>query len=171
MKLPSASNKVTSVSSAARNYAGTTHNNFVTSVTQSGMTYNYSYTAKSGTGFDPRKQFSSLTITGPNGYNRKLDYTLQGAPRHRQLIKTDTDSLGNKTTYGYTVGSLISSITFPEGNRIEYKYDSLGNVKEQRTKAKPGTSLADLVITANYDEFNCFGLSCYRPKYTIDAKR
>ncbi|WP_196138969.1 RHS repeat domain-containing protein [Aliikangiella sp. G2MR2-5] len=169
-KLPSSTNYVTSVSSATQNYAGISHSNFVTSVETKGVTYNYAYTAKSGTGYDPRKQFSTLVITGPEGYYRKLDYAVWGAPNHRQLVTAETDSQGNTTRYGYTTNNRIKKIIFPEGNSVHYTYDAYGNVTSKTTKAKPGSGLADITVVANYNTGSCVLFGCYRPTYTIDGK-
>ena len=72
--LPGNSDESISVQSAELEYQGVTHNNFVTHVTRDGKSYGYEYTAKSGQGYDPRKQFEKLVITGPNNYQREITY-------------------------------------------------------------------------------------------------
>jgi len=168
-KLPSDTANSLSVASATLDYAGVSHNNFVTSVVRDGQSFNYAYTAKSGTGFNPKKQFSKVTVSGPEGYSRTVDFQVWGAPSPRQLITADTDSLGNKTEYTYNSYKQIDTITYPEGNKIKYKYDSLGNITEKRMVAKATSSLDDIVFTAFYDINNCSVLTCFRPFYTIDA--
>jgi len=167
-KRPGNSSNNLSISSATNDYAGETHNNFVTKVIRDGQTFNYTYTAKSGTGYDPSKQFSKIAITGPGGYSRQIDLTNKPAPTHRQLISADTDSFGNTTRYDYTTGNRVKRITYPENNKVELDYDNLGNITFKRTIAKPSSNLADIVVTANYDLLSCSGLNCYRPTYTID---
>jgi len=169
-KLPSDNTDSLTISSATRDYAGEQHNNFVTNVIRDGKAYNYTYTAKSGYGYDPKKQFSKVNITGPLNYNRTLDFTVKPAPNHRQFITADTDSLGNKTTYTYTVGNRIDTITFPEGNKAKYTYDALGNITSKTLIAKPGSGVANIVTTANYDQGSCIKLTCFRPTYTLDSK-
>jgi len=170
LKLPGDSSSSISVTSATKDYAGTEHNNFVTNVSQNGKSFTYNYTPKSGSGYDPRKQFSHLSINGPKGYSRQLEFIVKQARNHRQFIHTSTDGLGNTTTYGYNEGNNLHSIIYPEGNKIIYTRDSLGNVINQRTIAKPGSSLVDIVITAGYNSGNCNKLKCFRPEYLIDAK-
>jgi RHS repeat-associated protein len=157
-----------SLSSATRGYAGISHNNFVTSVTRNGQHYQYSYTASSGSGYDPRKQFSKLIITGPESYRRTIEYFVWGGAEKRQLIKSDTGSEGNKTSYTYTTSKRVESVTFPEGNKVKFTYDSHGNITSKRSISKPGFSLPDKVERAVYPS-TCTELTCYRPIYTVDA--
>ncbi|MEX1221394.1 MAG: RHS repeat-associated core domain-containing protein [Idiomarina sp.] len=170
LKKPSDSNNSIVVASATDSYAGVSHSNFVTSVTTQGVTYNYDYVAKSGTGFDPRKQFSRVTITGPQGYNRQVDLQVTGAPRPKSLITADRDSAGNTTHYTYTSFNRLKSVQHPEGNKEVYSYDALGNLIEKRLVAKPGSGLSDIVVTADYDITGCVNVGCYRPSSVTDAK-
>lgn len=172
LTLPDDNTPILSVASAMLNYAGQTHNEFVTQVISQGKTFNYVYTAKSGTGFDPRKQFSQLNITGPAGYNRTLVYDVKPAPSQRQFIESDTDSLGNTTSYTYTDGNRVETVTYPEGNIVELEYDDYGNVTKKTHKAKPGSTLTDIVEEATYDLTECQNneLSCFRPNSIKDGK-
>lgn len=86
-----------------------------------------------------------------------------------------TDELGRVTEGDYCLpfrGSCyvepLKSWTFPEGNRQEFTYDAFHNITETRWKAKPGSGLADIVTTADYDCTN--RLLCAKPVYTIDAR-
>jgi RHS repeat-associated core domain len=161
-------NNVT-VTSATRSYAGISHNNFVSSVTRNGQTYQYNYTVATGTGYEPREQFTKLVITGPESYLRTLEYYVWGGLNKRQLVKSDTDALGNKTQYTYTLNSRIDTVTFPEGNKIKFSYDHHANITEKRQIAKPGSGLADKVETAVYPT-TCYAIACFRPIYTVDAQ-
>ncbi|MFB0999346.1 MAG: hypothetical protein QMC13_03855, partial [Colwellia sp.] len=183
LKLPGDSSNTLVVTSATRSHAdtnrnkfvtmdeliSTNHNKFVTNVTRTGQSFNYTYTAKSGTGYDPKKQFSKVSISGPGGYSREVGFIVQPIPYSRQFIQTDKDSLGNITTYGYTTGNRLGSVLYPEGNQEIYTYDSLGNITSKRLIDKPTSSLIDIVVTANYDLTNCSILNCFRPNYKIDA--
>ncbi len=173
LKFPDDSAPSLQVSSAALNYGGINHNLFVTDVVNRGLIYKYSYSAATGTGFDPTKQFSKIQITGPAGYQRTVQLSVYPAPEQRQLIRSDTDSLGRTTHYTYTGTKQIESVTFPEGNKEIYSYDDLGNVIKKQQVAKPGSNLNDLVTEAGYDILNCdvrLTLLCYRPTHTLDAK-
>jgi RHS repeat-associated protein len=173
LKLPDDSTQTLQVSSATLNYGGINHNLFVTDVVNRGLAYKYSYTAASGTGYDPAKQFSRIQITGPAGYLRTVQLSVYPAPEQRQLITSDTDSLGQITRYTYTNNKQLESVTFPEGNKEFYSYDELGNLIKKQQIAKPGSNLNDLVTEAGYDIINCdvhLTMLCYRPTHTLDAK-
>lgn len=173
LKLPDNSVNTMQVSSATLNYGGINHNLFVTDVVNQGLVYKYNYTAATGTGFDPSKQFSRIQITGPAGYQRTVQLSVYPAPEQRQLITSDTDSLGRQTRYTYTSNKLMESVTFPEGNKEIYSYDALGNLIKKQQIAKAGSGLNDLITEAGYDILNCdvhLTLLCYRPTYTLDAK-
>lgn len=173
LKLPDDSAQTLQVSSATLNYGGINHNLFVTDVTDRGLAYKYVYTAATGIGFDPAKQFSKIQISGPAGYQRSVQLSVYPAPEQRQLIRSDTHSLGRTTHYTYTGNKQIESVTLPEGNQEIYSYDALGNVIKKQQIAKPGSNLSDLVTEAGYDIINCdvrLTLLCYRPTYTLDAK-
>lgn len=122
MRLPGDTHNSTTVVSASRNYGGETHSEFVTSVTNNGATYNYSYTPAND--FPKRINFSKLRITGPEGYSRTLDYKLaptagqnQFTQGGRQWIVTDADGLGNIMSYAYTGLNRLERVTYPEGNQ------------------------------------------------------
>ncbi|KGJ90964.1 RHS repeat domain-containing protein [Colwellia psychrerythraea] len=169
-KRPGDSVNSLSVSSASRDYAGNTHNNFVTNVTRDGQSFNYVYTPKTGTGYDSKKQFVQVNITGPKGYSRKVELDVYPAPNHRQFISKDTDSLGNTTLYSFGQTNRLEGIVYPEGNMIRIVYDSVGNIISKKNIAKPNSGLADIEETANYDLTLCPNLGCFRPTYTTDAK-
>ena len=169
LKLPSDSAASVAVSAATLNYAGDSHNNFVTQVVRQGQTFNYAYTAVSGTGYNPRKQFNKIVITGPLGYKRTIGLQVFGAPYPRQLITSDTDSFGKVTNYTYS-GRVLESITLPEGNKEQYQYDGNGNITKKTMIAKPGSGIANREVSAYYPVSNCSNVACYRPDYTIDAR-
>lgn len=183
--LPNDSAPQLSVSSGPLPLNGSTHQDLVTQVVRDGMTFNYAYTQSSKADGDDstRKYFTQLVITGPENYQRTLQYELQHesvAKFNQNLIK-DTDALGNSTSYtytnaGWTGGTVLESVTYPEGNKEFYRYDGLGNVIEKRLIAKPGSGQADIVSSAFYDISACFHIAdsphrfgCYRPQYTIDG--
>ena len=62
----------------------------------------------------------------------------------------------------------VQSWTFPEGNKREFDYDPNGNIIETRLVAKPGSGLANIVTTADYDCLNL--ILCNKPVYTIDGE-
>lgn len=87
------------------------------------------------------------------------------------------DALGRTTRFeyyplsnprNYPVDLRLKKVTAPEGNSTEYKYDSRGNTIEIRQAAKPGSSLADRVSTANFDTTCANIRTCNQPNYVID---
>jgi RHS repeat-associated protein len=90
-----------------------------------------------------------------------------------------TDPLGRITTFEYypwstprswNVDQRLKKVTSPEGNYTQYSYDLRGNITEVRQVAKPGSALADIVSTANYDA-TCSNIKkCNKPNFTIDPK-
>lgn len=168
-KLPGDSSDILSVHSDEKTYAGVRHRNFVSRVDHQGQSYQYQYTAQSGSGFNPRKQFNKLQITGAHGYQRTLEYKVYGAPMQRQLVSKDIDAQGKVTQYVYTTGNLLKSVTYPEGNRVEFDYDGLYNLIKRTHHPKPGSTEPATVTQAYYNIGNCTGLACYRPQYTLDA--
>ena len=171
--LPGNSHTSLAVSAASQDYGGTTHNNFVTKVVRDGMSFTYTYTAASGTGYDPRTQFRQVAISGPAGYGRTITLKVDPAPKPQQLISSDTDSLGQVTRYTYTSYNRLESVTFPEGNQEFYSYDTYGNVFKKQQKAKGHPAVAAIVTEAYYNITNCdvqLTLLCFRPEYSTDAK-
>jgi len=140
------------------------------------MSYSYTYTAASGSGYDSHKQFSKVVLSGPEGYSRTVNLQVFAAPEHRQLIQSDTDSQGKTTHYTYSGNNQLESVTYPEGNKEIYTYDSMGNITHKRQVAKAGSGLADIVTQAYYNVTNCSdigvpaNLLCFRPEYTLDGK-
>jgi len=169
-KRPGDSANAVSVASSWLNYAGQYHDNFTTQVIRDGQIFNYTYTPKSGAGYDSSAQYTQLVITGPGGYSRQIALDVNYASdTHPQLITSDTNSLGQTTHYSYTQGNRLEIVTHPEGNKEKYTYDALGNIIEKRLIAKPGSNLPDIVSSANYNALTCDGLACFRPAYIVDA--
>ncbi|MFT4252342.1 MAG: transglutaminase domain-containing protein [Caulobacter sp.] len=75
-----------------------------------------------------------------------------------------TDELGRQTASAYDGRHRVSSRTYPEGDVDQFKYDERGNVVELRKIAKPGSGLADLVMTAGYDA------TWNKPSWVKDAR-
>ncbi len=170
--LPKNSTNSIVVKSESQAHGAITHAQFVTQVNNNGKVYNYQYLAKTDAELD-NQYFTQVTITGPNNYNRELEVTVDMHPKYRPRVTKDTDSLGNVTRYGYTQGNSVSSVTYPEGNRVTFTRDTFGNITRKRLTAKPNSGVADIVTTAHYDLSGCSisntNLACYRPQYTIDA--
>lgn len=76
---------------------------------------------------------------------------------------------GETTSYTYYANDLVQTVTAPEGNSVEYTYDSRGNVTETRFHAKSGSGLSDITTSATYPA--CTGTNavlCNKPSTTTD---
>jgi YD repeat-containing protein len=92
-----------------------------------------------------------------------LDYTTG-------RVLSDTDALGRKTTFTPDSFHRITDVTFPEGNKDHYDYDSRGNVLLKTSIPKPGSGLANVVVQAVYP-VNCTNpKTCNQPASVIDAR-
>lgn len=146
------------------------NNRVVKHVQRQGMQFDYQYVQKSGYGFDPDKQFSKITITGPHNYQRVIDFKLFAAPEQRQQISASTDSNGHTTRYQFNADNLLAQVTYPEQNQVQFRYDRYGNLIERREIAKPGDGGQDIVNSALYPVDSCNDtLLCFRPEYVIDG--
>jgi YD repeat-containing protein len=92
-----------------------------------------------------------------------------------------TDPLGRVTSATYTsLGDpfrargtgLLTSQTFPEGNRVELSYNDRGLIIEQRVLPKPGSGNPTLVTSTSYpaDCTSTTRKTCNQPTSVTDAK-
>ena len=151
----------------------------VAGVTRDGVAYSYGYTnpalVYSNTVYD------KLNVTGPASYSQEFDFdhVLPPGAGGGQVVNrlgSSKDSLGRVTTYGYDPNSSLrlTSITAPEGNRVEVSYDDFGNITQRQTVPKPGSGQATLAENAYYNITSCDpslpSVLCYRPSWTTDAR-
>jgi RHS repeat-associated protein len=171
-KLPGDENENIIVESDLNDYGPSNHNLFVTSVINNGKEYSYEYSLKEGS-YDERKQFDLIKITGPENYSRTIHLDVDESPKTSQRISKDVDGLGKETKYEYTGHNQIELITYPEGNKVKYSYDTYGNIIKKTLIPKSSPTVANIVTEANYDISGCTvsntNLSCYRPTYILDA--
>ena len=129
----------------------------VTSWTNGSETYTYAY-ADSG---DTR----TTTITGPGSVVvRTLTSSIS-----KLLILTDKDALNRTTTYTYDGTNRLTRITYPEGNYVNYTYDSRGNITLTRLVAKSGSGLSDITTSATYPSTCSNPVTCNKPTSTTNA--
>ncbi|NJO13477.1 MAG: hypothetical protein HC872_08440 [Gammaproteobacteria bacterium] len=88
-----------------------------------------------------------------------------------------TDPLGRSSSFTYFANSvidfeesLLAGETLPEGNAQQLTRDARANIIEKRIKAKPGSGLADRVITASYPASCSNRKTCNKPDFLIDAR-
>ncbi|KTE38037.1 hypothetical protein ATE62_11850 [Sphingopyxis sp. HIX] len=107
----------------------------------------------------------TTTVTDPLSHATIYQFSLTS-----QRMTSMTDAAGGVTTYQYDDKARLTQVAYPEGNLEKYVYDARGNVTEKRSVAKPGSGLADVVLTAGYDA-SCISIAkCNKPNWTRDAK-
>ncbi|MBN8809642.1 MAG: RHS repeat-associated core domain-containing protein [Sphingomonas sp.] len=144
----------------------------VGAVSRDGVNWSYSYQNPTYNIGASRYNYDNVVVTGPNGY--QMTYAIQqkspGVPSPPQnAIVSVTDALNHVTSYTYDSRVRPVGITYPEGNSVAITYDVYGNITNQTTNAKPGSSLAAVSQSAFVDTTSCTGVLCYRPVWTRDG--
>ena len=128
-----------------------------TSVARDGMSWTYNFSLAANV--------MTMTRTDPVGHVRTvLSDTNVGLPT------SVTDEQGRVTTHQYDSKGQRTRTTFPEGNAVQFSYDTRGNVTEVRRVAKPGSGIADIVTSAAYPPTCASAASCNRPTSTTDER-
>lgn len=132
-------------------------NGRVTSITNNGETKTYAWsTSGSNTVLN--------TSTGAGETGQRISN-----PAIQQVLVANDGSIA-ATNYTYDANGRLTRETRPEGDYTNYTLDSRGNVTELRVVAKPGSGIADIVSTANFDASCLNAVKCNKPNYTIDPK-
>lgn len=127
----------------------------VASVTRDGVAKTYTWSTSGGNDV-------VNTGGGAGGSETVTTTPSQGQPG------TVVNAASNTTTNSYDANNRLTRTTEPEGNYVNYTYDSRGNVTETRLVAKSGSGLADIVTTANYDATCTSAVKCNQPNYVLD---
>jgi RHS repeat-associated protein len=141
------------------------NNDLIGTVSNDGITYNYSYTnirlGLNGPLFD------SVNVTGPNGYAEK--YNLNASNEGNSNVLTQAiDSISRSTSFARDMYGRITKITYPEGNSVSVVYTN-GMVSTRTATAKAGSGLAALTETLGYNAA-CDAMLCWRPAFHKDPK-
>jgi RHS repeat-associated protein len=144
--------------SAANNisigYDGT---GLVSSVTNEGIVFQYNFSASGGV--------MTTTRTNPLG-NTLVVVTNQALGRPTSV----KDEANRTTNYQYDSFGRLTRMTYPEGNYMEYVYDTRGNVTSQTRVAKSGSGLANIVTSAAFPASCASPKTCNKPSSMTDAK-
>ncbi|MGZ8298599.1 MAG: RHS repeat-associated core domain-containing protein, partial [Allosphingosinicella sp.] len=129
----------------------------VTSVTNSGVTTNYSRGVSGST--------ATMIVTNALSQVSTIVSNLTtGRPT------SVTDPLSRTAAYQYDSSGRLTRTTAPEGNYTAYTYDSRGNVTQTETVPKAGSGLPSIVTSASFDSTCSNPLTCNRPNSTTDAR-
>ncbi len=123
-----------------------------TSISSAGRTWLYNYNFTTGTTVVTDPLLHQTTIQ-TNGFG----------------ITSETDPLSHVTSRTYDASGRLSTVTFPEGNSVQYGYDTRGNVTLVTHVAKAGSGLANIVTSAGYDTTCANPVTCNQPNWTRDA--
>lgn len=130
----------------------------VSQFTTAGQTWNYSYSVGSTT--------ATATVTDPLSKQRTM--TTASLPPNR--VGSITNELGRTTSFTYDTDRRLTRVTAPEGNYVQYAYDSRGNATQTTQVAKSGSGLANIVTSATYDATCTSAIKCNKPNTTTDAR-
>jgi RHS repeat-associated protein len=129
----------------------------ITSATKDGVTNTYARTISGS--------IATETVTDPLS--------------NQVVVTTDTnvgrpssykDELNRTTAYEYDPNQRLAKITAPEGNYVQYGYDSRGNLNSTTYGAKPGSGLANITTSASFDATCANVVKCNQPNSTTDGK-
>lgn len=81
------------------------------------------------------------------------------------LVNAITDSVGHTTTYHINGLGEIDHVQNPEGDTANYTYDARGNATTVTRSPKPGSTLANYVLTLNYDSTCSNPVKCNQPNW------
>lgn len=86
------------------------------------------------------------------------------------IIFLETDALGHQTSYAQDSLGRQTQVVNPEGDQTTWAYDSRGNVTTVTRIAKPGSGLANIVVSASYPTSCTNPVICNKPTTTTDAR-
>lgn len=129
----------------------------VNRVTDASGQWDYAY-ATSGS-------IQTTTATGP--LNQELVVQVDTTIGRATSV---TDALSNDWTWDYDADLRVTRVTQPEGDNVEYEYDSRSNIVETTRNPKPGTGEDPIVTSTQYPSLPCADIeTCNKPESTTDA--
>jgi len=133
-------------------------NNRVQSVTKAGVTTTYGYSD------DTVNNVRTTTVTDALSHQWIYKFDLTNF-----LLKSRTDPLSRTTSQTYNASLQLYQVIAPEGNYVQYAYDSRGNRTSVTNVAKSGSGLANIVTSAVYPSSCSNAKTCNQPTSTTDA--
>ncbi|HKH43215.1 MAG TPA: hypothetical protein VKM72_00980, partial [Thermoanaerobaculia bacterium] len=128
----------------------------VTSVTKEGVTTTYS-----------RVVGSTITMTVTDALAKQTIVTSSATTGRPTSVK---DPLNRTTSFIYDASNRLQRVTLPEGNYVQYGYDTRGNVTSTTQVAKSGSGLPDIVTSATFPATCTNVKTCNQPATTTDAR-
>jgi len=115
---------------------------------------------------------ATVTMTTNTGARTVVGTSVAGTPTSIRdpLNRQTTMGYGSNGAFVFSPGSQLGSETLPEGNETDYAYDSRGNVTSTTMKAKPGSGLSNIVVSASYPAACSNPKTCNKPTSMTDAR-
>lgn len=131
--------------------------NEIVTVSRGGGTWTYS------------PQYLKTQVTDPNSNVTTYSYT--GANLVVGVKNAKGDAIGFSYCYGATncPWNVVRRVTFPEGNYIEYTYDSRANITSTAIREKVTVGLTTHTLTASYPTTCSNPKTCNKPTSITDA--
>lgn len=135
---------------------------------------------------DANQRVSTLTVDG--AYSRTYSWSASGglltgvandalgrqvttvADTNLRVLKSLTNGLGYTSSYTHDTKGRTTEVTLPEGQRIQYTYDTRGNLVSTVQIAKPGSGLPNIVTSATFPATCSNPVTCNLPTSITDAK-
>lgn len=152
-------NKITSVKppeASAPTITATYSGGRVSTLTQNGRTFSYSYSDSGG--------LRTTTVT-ETGIGTRSYVTNIATGR----VVSTTNEVGKTTSFTYDSQGRPTRTTAPEGNYVNRTFDGRGNVTNSSRVAKPGSGLATTSTTASFAASCTNAKTCNKPVWTKDA--
>lgn len=127
-------------------------------VKTSAGTWTYSYV-------DNGDGYAWTTIIAPDSKRRMVRYHKETGivtSSYEDFVAAD-GAFRRETRYEIDSDYRVIKATLPELNRVEYAYDSRGNVTKKVSYPKPGSSLAATTMTASYPSSCQYSTTCNQP--------
>lgn len=141
--------------------------NRVSSIVRNGGTWQYAY-SKSGS-------ILTTTVTAPSGRKNQAKFDESNDYRMTEMkVIPSGGGTTLTTTYQYHGSGLLHRVTYPEGNKATYTYDSLGRLTQTVLSERTGFSHPDVITKAGYyNATTCTSSKnkvCLQPAWTENAR-
>lgn len=145
--------------------------------TATGQTYSYNTDrsackpASSTEIYDFPWVYNTATVTSNDGSVNEVTVNTGGLPTAIMDALSHQRDIGYETNVHLDTESVdVAGVRNPEGDAVDYFRDERGNILQAIKKAKPGSGLADMVTTAEFDTTCANPRTCNKPLWTKDAR-
>lgn len=118
-----------------------------------------------------RNGYASTLVMAPDGNRRMVRYHTDSGIVSNIYENYDatTSSFRRETRYDIDMDTYrVTRVTFPEGNYVDYQYDSRGNVIKKTSTPKPGSPLGVTSASASFSPSCEYTTTCNQPNSVTD---